>query len=128
MTDRNIERPLVYVAGPITNDPWGCVRKALSVESLLNGFGIDCFLPQLSVLAEIIQHRPYEHYMRVGESVLERCDGLYRIRGDSPGTDKEVEFAESLGMPVWVERNGQDLDQWVLEVKWCLQDKNERGG
>ena len=24
-------RPLVYVAGPITGDPWGCVRKAVEV-------------------------------------------------------------------------------------------------
>ena len=28
-------KPLVYVAGPITGDPWGCVRRATHAAAIL---------------------------------------------------------------------------------------------
>lgn len=111
-------RPLVYMAGPITGDPWGCVRKALSVETYLNEHGFDCYLPQLSVLAEIVRRRPYDHYLRVNMNILERCDGLYRIKGKSTGADEEFERAKVLGLPVHSETNmhTSTISQWINAV------------
>lgn len=40
-------RPLVYVAGPITGDPWGCVRKATeAARALATDYRFDAYLPQ----------------------------------------------------------------------------------
>ena len=49
-----MSKPLVYVAGPITGDPWGCVRKATEAAATLDGLGLLAYLPQLSVLHEMV--------------------------------------------------------------------------
>ena len=106
----------MYVAGPITGDPWGCVRKALVVEAWLDEQGIDCYLPQLSILGEIVRHRAYEDYMRHGFNMLDRCDGLYRMEGASPGADREVEYAMQIGLPVAMWETNDDLLRWIRAV------------
>ena len=121
-------RPLVYIAGPITGDPWGCVRKALSVETFLYGFGVDCFLPQLSVLAEIVRHRPHDHYMRVDMNVFERCEGLGAIKGGSVGPAEEFERAKVLGLPVHSEGNQLrfPFSGWIDAVRAQALYRSER--
>lgn len=111
-------RPLVYVAGPITGDPWGCVRRALVAQDELVTLGFDVYLPQLSVLAEIVRHRPYQYYIDQGLAMVEHCDGLYRLGGDSPGADMEVEHAVNLGMPVGYEDGLRfDITKWGRAVE-----------
>lgn len=96
-------KPLIYVAGPITGDPWQCVRKAINVAAALrDNAGMLAYLPQLSVLHEMISPEPYEHWIEHGLAMVERCDGVYRIPGDSPGADREVAHAMELGIPVYV--------------------------
>lgn len=96
-------RPLVYVAGPITGDPWGCVRRATDVARQLSAEGIDAYLPQLSVLREMVDPQPYEHWINHGLNMVARCDGLYRLSGESPGADLEVKRAAELSLPIWDE-------------------------
>lgn len=96
-------RPLVYVAGPITADPWGCVRKATHAAAILHDMGCWAYMPQLSVLHEIVAPMPYEHWIEHGLAMVERCDGLWRLPGESPGADREVEHALALSIPVHVD-------------------------
>jgi hypothetical protein len=110
-------KPLVYVAGPITGDPWGCVRKATHVAAALNDFGCWAYLPQLSVLHEIVAPEPYEHWIELGLAMVARCDGLWRIPGVSPGADREVEHADRLGLPVFEGGGNDALKVWRTAVQ-----------
>lgn len=93
-------KPLVYVAGPITGNPWGCVRQAVTAAAELNDV-CDTYLPQLSVLHEMIEPRPYEQWVAQGLAMVARCDAVLRLHGDSPGTDRECVEAERRGIPVF---------------------------
>lgn len=112
-------RPLVYIAGPITGDPWGCVRKATDWSRILESEGLDAYLPQLSVLHEMFDPQPYGWWIEHGLNMLSRCDGLFRLPGESPGADREVNYALELGLPVL---NGnyklaaRGLNEWVAYV------------
>ena len=92
--------PLVYVAGPITKDPFGCVRQATDAFTWLRDFDLVPFLPQLSVLHEMVSPLPYEEWMSYDFRIIEHCSGLLRLDGKSPGADREVAYATGLGIPV----------------------------
>ncbi len=93
-------KPLVYVAGPITGDPWGCVRQATDVFPALRELGLVPFLPQLSVLHEMVAPQSYDEWIKYGCDVIEHCAILIRLPGESRGADKEVFRARELGIPV----------------------------
>ncbi|HNE37355.1 MAG TPA: DUF4406 domain-containing protein [Microthrixaceae bacterium] len=95
-------KPLVYVAGPISGDPFGCVRQGVEAFDVLRGVGCTPILPQLSVLAEMVQHRPYEEWMAYDFEVIARCDALVRLPGESEGADREVRHARELGVRVYL--------------------------
>ncbi len=108
MSDEPMGRkPLVYVAGPITGDPFGCVRRAMGAFQMIRHAGCVPFLPQLSVIGEMVAPQDYEGWMAYDLDIIEHCDALYRLPGDSSGADREVEFARKLGLPV-LGIDGQD--------------------
>ena len=115
--------PMVYVAGPITADPWGCVRKATTAAAILKDFGCHAYLPQLSVLHEIVSPEPYEHWIEHGLAMVARCDGLWRYGSDeSPGADREVARAAELEIPVFAPSIDCDVSlpsssQWLDAVR-----------
>lgn len=37
----------------------------------------------------------------VSHALLRKCDAIFRIEGDSKGTDQDVAIAKSLGLPVY---------------------------
>jgi len=112
-------KPLVYVAGPITGDPWGCVRQATEIAAILDFLNCHAYLPQLSILHEIVAPEPYEHWIEHGLAMVERCDGVWRIPGESPGADREVEHAHQLGIPVFF--TGGDVMVWRSAVEMRLR-------
>lgn len=108
MSDEPMGRkPLVYVAGPITGDPFGCVRQAMGAFRMIRHAGCVPFLPQLSVIGEMVEPQDYEGWMAYDLDIIEHCDALYRLKGVSAGADREVEFARRLGLPV-LGIDGQD--------------------
>ena len=110
--------PLVYLAGPITADPLAAPRQALEVFAPLRALGLVPFLPQLTVLAEMIQPRGYEEWMGYDFDVIARCQALVRLPGESPGADREVEWAETLGLPVfWWPGQRVRLERWATEAR-----------
>lgn len=93
-------KPLVYVAGPVTGNPWGCVRQATDAFAWLRDAGCVPFLPQLSVLHEMVDPQPYEEWLTYDLDVLEHCHALVRLPGESSGADREVAWAREHGLPV----------------------------
>jgi len=102
-------KPLIYVAGPITGDPFGCVRQSIEAFDWLRSIGAVPFCPQWTVLPEMVSTRPYEEWMAYDLDVLARCDALLRMPGESPGADREVAHAlKAVGIPA---------------VYWCTQGR-----
>lgn len=95
-----VVKPMVYVAGPITGGPFGCVRQSIEAFDFLRAIGAVPFCPQWSVLPAMVSERPYEAWMTYDFDVLARCDALLRMPGESPGADREVAHAlKVVGIP-----------------------------
>jgi len=104
------KRPLVYVAGPYTQGSLDDnIRNAVLVADVLElTFNCAPFIPHLFHFWELMSPRPYESWLALDFDMLERCDALIRIEGHSPGGDREVKYAEQLGIPVfraWIEKD-----------------------
>jgi hypothetical protein len=92
----------IYIAGPYSNGSQAeHVRAAVLAGELVIRAGHVPFMPHLHHFAHVLCPLPYETWMLVELAWLEACDGLVRLPGDSPGADREVERAKSIGSPVW---------------------------
>lgn len=96
-------KPLIYVAGPITGDPFGCVRQSLTAFGPLRDAGCIPYLPQWSIIAEMVEPIHYEVWLAYDFDIIGRADALFRLPGASPGADREVDEAHRLGIPVFYE-------------------------
>lgn len=94
-------KKLIYIAAPYSSDPEENVKKALEVADVLFEKGYIPYVPHLTHHWHLHSPKPYEQWMEMGSAVLERCDGLLRLPGESPGADVEVKLAISLDMPVY---------------------------
>jgi hypothetical protein len=92
----------IYVSGPISSDPEGHARTAMREAARLMDAGLHPFVPHLSVHWEKHHPRDYESWMAWDFAWLRRCDAILRLPGHSPGADREVALAESLGLPVFM--------------------------
>lgn len=92
----------IYIAGPYTAGQQAeRVREAVLAGLEVLRSGHVPFIPHLYHFAHFLCPHPYETWMTLDLAWLAACDGLVRLPGESPGADREVERAKSLGMPVW---------------------------
>jgi nucleoside 2-deoxyribosyltransferase len=96
-----LTKPLIYIAAPYTSAPEENVKKALQAADKLYAKGYIPYVPHLSHHWHTQSPKSYEQWMEMGSAVLERCDGLLRLPGESPGADREIHYAISLGKPVY---------------------------
>lgn len=112
---------LVYLAGPISSGPMRETHRACVVADRLIDAGLTPFVPHLTVFWEmVVGERDYERWLAYDFAVIERCDALVRMRGHSPGADREWAYAESLGIPCFMldEADGVDatLQGWLDDL------------
>jgi len=89
---------LVYVAGPLSrpDNPDECDPEKIAAacraahEVLEAGFAV--YLPHLWAHEAVVK-RPAAEWLRQDFAVIERCDFLYRMPGQSAGADREVQHA-----------------------------------
>lgn len=95
----------IYIAGPYTNeDPMKVkdnVKKAIDVAEDIHNYGFIPYIPHLFHYWHKEYNHSYNFWMKQGSSWLDVCDGLYRMCGDSPGSDVEVSQAKKNGIPVF---------------------------
>lgn len=92
---------LVYVAGPLTvGEPGHNLHVAMVAGHAVMDIGHVPYVPHLTVIMSLTQPRDYEEWIAADLAIITRCDALWRLPGKSPGGDREVEFAESIGVPV----------------------------
>jgi len=97
-------KPKIYLAGPIGAAPFRMahnVTTAIEFADALDALGLNVFIPHLSVQWHQLSPKSYEHWMNVDFGWIDACDALLRMPGDSPGADREVEYATAQGIPVF---------------------------
>lgn len=95
---------LLYIAGPLTTSGmvWDNVRKAIQAADRIYDKGHHSFIPHLSAFQAVTSSpRTEEEWMDLCFQMLSRCDALFRLEGESRGSDREVLFAQKLGLPVY---------------------------
>lgn len=122
--------PVVYIAGPIRNDPQSGARNALTMAG---------WMIQRDLAVPMVVHTFYlvslmgvegwpkqpESWLHLDAEYIKRADALYRIHGDSPGADREVEFARKMGMPTFVEAVEVDPKVMVDFAQWTKHFRDE---
>ena len=63
--------------------------------------GFAPFLPLLTHFQHMVHPEDYETWMKLDFIWVESCDALLRLPGESPGADREVKHAITLGIPVF---------------------------
>lgn len=98
-------RPRVYVAGPINGSgrQFDNLRRALDAGTKLMALGIDPFIPHLNLLWSFAQGAEVDvpRWQEWDDNWLSTCHALYRLPGESPGSDHEEALARRLGIPVF---------------------------
>lgn len=95
-------KPRIYVAGPYSvGDHQENVNHAIDIGNQLMDMGFVPFVPHMSHYLHQRKERDYEHWMAFDLEWLKLCDAIYRMDGKSSGADREVQYAESVNMPVF---------------------------
>jgi uncharacterized protein DUF4406 len=95
-------RKAVYVSGPLTTGLcYTNTRNAVLMGEQLWQLGLLPLVPHAISMAEFICPKEYEVAMEYDFELIRRMDAIYRLPGKSPGGDREVEFAKTLGIPVF---------------------------
>ena len=106
----------IYVAGPYTKgDPVINTRTAILIGDKIAELGMVPFIPHLSHFWHLVAPHPYEFWVDYDNEWLPLCDALYRIAGESRGSDAEEELARKLGIPVFY-----DLESLVEYKNYSL--------
>jgi nucleoside 2-deoxyribosyltransferase len=98
--------PLVYVAGPYTSpDPVYNTRRAVDAGMKLYELGLASpLIPHLTMFVHYLHPQTdVEFWYEYDLHAMERCDAVYRLLGKSTGADREVAYANELGIPVYEE-------------------------
>ena len=99
-------RRRVYVAGPYTKGDVGTnVRAAVSAADHLWCLGYAPFVPHLSHLWHLMCPMTYMEWLEYDQQWLLVCECLYRLPGESAGTDREIVLAKQAGIPVYYSLN-----------------------
>lgn len=100
------------MAHPYSSDPHGNVRRSMHKwDELMSIEAFDVINPLWSHAQHCEINRDYEFWLEYDLRLIERCDAVYRVAGDSPGADREVAHAQRIGVPVFSELSNL--------LKWC---------
>ena len=92
----------IYVAGPYTKgDVAMNVRYMIHDADYIARLGHFYFCPLYSHFHHMLIPHDYEFWMKQDFAWVEKCDAIYRMKGESAGADREVELARSLGLIVY---------------------------
>lgn len=92
----------VYIASPYTiGDIAMNVKLQIDTVDILMNKNFVPFAPLYSHFQHMIHPRPYQDWIKVDLEWIKVCDCLLRLDGESKGADLEVEFAQSIGIPIF---------------------------
>ncbi len=92
----------VYIASPYTiGNKRDNVNRQIDVAEQLANHGILPFWPLSSHYWHCRHPHDYEFWMQLDFEEIRRSDAVLRLGGKSAGADREIEFAASIGLPVF---------------------------
>ena len=92
----------IYIAGPYSlGDVALNVRQAVLAGLEILQAGHVPFIPHLYHFAHYLCPQEYAVWCALDLQWLKACHAVLRLPGDSPGADREVEFAMTLGLPIY---------------------------
>ncbi len=124
-----MSKKMIYVAGPISKGPIDDhVRSAVFIGDRIMEKGHAAFLPQLSILWQFVSPHTWEEWLAMDDTVIRKCDALFRLPGESKGADREVALARSLHMPVFTSETKMHgwLDQADFDAAQMRRSKSSR--
>ena len=93
----------IFIAGPYTNpDPVVNTRNAILAAEQVVARGHTPFIPHLTMFWHLLAPHDLEWWYDYDMVWLRFCNGVLRLPGDSKGADREVEYANSIGIPVYL--------------------------
>lgn len=105
-------KKLIYVAGPISKGPIDeHVRSAVHMGDRIMERGHAAFLPQLSILWQFVTPHTWEEWLQMDDTVIRKCDALFRMPGYSKGADREMCLARAINIPVFT--TVDELEKWL---------------
>ncbi len=110
----------VYIAGPMTNGGKGydmkSVTDAIKVYLRLVELGFVPYCPQFTMFCDFLEpgRVPYESWLELDHCYIDDCDAILRMPGESKGADRECEYAEACGTPVFT-----GIGEFLAEYKNC---------
>jgi hypothetical protein len=94
---------LVYIAGPYTKGVWEYnLRNVIEAAEQVYNAGHVPFIPHtMTTLWALLYPKQKDAWLEIDLRVLEECDSLIRLDGDSEGAEVEVDFAQEHGITVY---------------------------
>lgn len=115
---------LVYVAGPYTKpDPVENTHRMIRIADALLDAGVVPVVPHLTMFWHFLRPRPYEQWLDYDLCVMERCDVVLRVPGESNGADREVYQATRSGQPVIIPASASVEDCVAAVTTWLTADR-----
>lgn len=96
-----MSRLLVFLAGPFTSNPMHGTRAASLAGDILYAAGYDVYVPHLSILDDVISPHDSDYWYERTLRMVDHCDVLLRLPGESVGADRELERGKELGIPTF---------------------------
>ena len=85
----------IYIAAPYTKgDVVLNIRRVIQAADALVAMGHTPLIPHLTHFWHLISPKSHEFWLSYDLELLDFCDALLRLDGESAGADKEVEYAE----------------------------------
>ncbi len=93
----------IFIAGPLATrgERMQNVLKALTLAEQIIDLGHIPFVPHLYHYWDLYYPQPRKYWLSLDFAWLRRCDGLFRMEGESPGADAEVTLALSIPIPIY---------------------------
>ncbi len=93
---------LIYVSSPYSSgDVVSNVRFACEVGDKILEKGHIPFIPHLTHFWHFLSPKTYEQWMEIDKSILNICDAILRVGGESKGADLEVAQAKEWCMIIY---------------------------
>ena len=97
---------IIYISGPFSNgDTILNIRKVCEVAEKIKEMGFLPYIPHLNLLWHMMFPKDYEYWLSMDEIWVVKCDGLYRVPGESLGADREVRVARQNNIPIFYNFN-----------------------
>lgn len=83
---------LIFVCGPYDGNG---VKNAVLMANELHHDGHFTYVPHINTFQDMISPRLAEYWLAQSKVILTKCDGLFRLKGDSLVADSEVAHAKA---------------------------------